>query len=137
MEIDIRRHTLCENSTLSRLQLSPGIRLDLIEPPVSGLSSNADTLAYNPGRYKLFMIYPEPGEPLVPALAKTPNRERLYFLTYDYPVFTRDVHPRQIYCGRLDGTMLYPDKEAYRRFCWALAYAKYKRENIFVNIKNV
>ena len=146
MELTLERYKCTKDYTLSRLYNSESKKLfvlDVVEPPLSGLSVKGHIKALDPGRYKLFLKAYSEESVIVPVFQSVAQRERFSFerLVEDTPLenlsFKSENHisTALMYCGKMEGMRLVTDKSSYTKFMFVNIVAKQDKQIIWVNVK--
>lgn len=144
MELTLKRIKTTNIYTLSRLSetgIHGLIAIDIVEPPVAGLTM--DTVkTFDPGIYKLFLKSDVKQCAIIPTFQCVAQRPRLSILPLlveshfsAVKCVKREPFRAAMFAGRAQGENLVPDKEQYDRLMTRLFIAKQQKEIIFVKIK--
>lgn len=144
MELTIKRTKCTSRYTLSRIYDANNkqlIWLDLVEPPVKGLTlETVHTLPLGP--VKLFLKTDALSCSVQPVFAHVAQCPRLFICPMKVETHAAAVPFRSdgdyriaMWAGRMAGENLRPDLELYDRFITRLLVAKKEKEKLIVNIK--
>ena len=145
MELTLERIRCTKAYTVSTLYNSDGKKvfvLDVVEPPVAGLSTSR-LKALDPGKYKLFLKPNGDRTAIVPVFQSVAQRERFAFarMTKDLRMegisFHSDngVSKALLQCGRLKNSVLTSDTDDFDKLMISLIIAKQEKQPIWVNVK--
>ena len=146
MELTLERYKCTKDYTLSRLYNSESKKLfvlDVVEPPLAGLSINGRIKALDPGRYKMYIKAYNEESAMVPVFQSVAQRERFSFDRLkeatavdklDFKSHNR-ISTALLHCGKIEGTHLVPNKLNYTKFMFVNIVTKQDKQIIWVNVK--
>ena len=145
MELTLERIRCTRDFTVSVLYNTDGKKvfaLDVVEPPVAGLSTMR-LKALDPGKYKLFLKPDSERRKIIPVFQSVAQRERFAFSPLpknarlddvDF-VSENGVSRAVLQCGRLKNSTLTNECDDFDKLMIALIIAKQSKQTIWVNVR--
>lgn len=142
MEISWKRYKTTNEYTLSRISYKNIFTLDVIEPPVQGLSLQPLS-TMSPGIYKLFLKTDLHTYEAIPRIQKIAGKPFFFvapcgqvtdFEHVKHGVSTQAGFQFKFYAGKVQGCSITPDREAFDKFITCLIYALKNNETVKINV---
>lgn len=145
MELVLKRYKFTTDYTLSRLCYKNLLSIDLVEPPIEGLSPQP--LSTMPvGFFKLFLKANIGEISMRPRFQKCPGKPFFYIspLTSETAlngisfIEGENYKPNFVFhAGKINGDVIYPAPSDFDRLVTIMCFALKNREKIVVEIKNL
>ncbi len=142
MEISWKRYKTTADYTLSRISYKNIFTLDVVEPPVEGLSTQPLS-TMSPGIYKLFLKTDLVTCEAIPRIQKiagkpfffvAPCGEVTDLLQVKHGVSTSAGFQFKFYTGKIQGCSITPDRDSFDKFITCLIYALKNYETVKINV---
>ena len=142
MEISWKRYKTTEEYTLSRISYINIFTLDVIEPPVEGLSKQPVS-SMSPGIYKIYLKTDLHTYETIPRIQKIAGKPFFFvapcgavteFVCVKHGVSTLAGFQYKFYAGKVQGCSITPDREQYEKMITCLIYALKNNETVKINV---
>ena len=142
MEISWKRYKTTAEYTLSRISYKNIFTLDVIEPPVEGLSTQPLS-TMSPGIYKLFLKTDLVTCEAIPRIQKiagkpfffvAPCKEVTDLLHVKHGISTLAGFQFKFYAGKVQGVSITPDEVSFDKLKTCLIYAIKNGETVKINV---
>lgn len=143
MEIKWKRYKTTSDYTLSKISYKNIFSLDVIEPPVQGLSKQPlSTMDH--GIYKIYLKPDLFSYALVPRIKKiagkpfffvAPCTEVTNLAQVKHPVSTKHGFQFNLYAGKVNGESLAPSEKDFEKMITCMCIAMKQKECITINVQ--
>lgn len=142
MEISWKRYKTTAEYTLSRISYKNIFTLDVVEPPVQGLSPQPLS-TMSPGVYKLFLKTDLHTYETIPRIQKIAGKPFFFVApcaqvtdieNVQHAVSTLAGFQFKFYAGKIQGCSITPDREEYEKMITCLIYALKNNETVKINV---
>lgn len=143
MEIKWKRYKKTADYTLARISYENIFSIDVIEPPIAGLSKQPLS-TMNPGIYKLFLKTDLHSCQIIPRIQKiagkpffflAPCNDMTNLLDVKHGVSTTAGFQFNFYLGKINGEVIAPDSTSFTKMITTMCIALKEKETIKIVVE--